>query len=67
MLKIKDSVDLKELEKFNLKFNVENGRYEYIERNLDGETYISVNFWNRNILFTQRKNMTIFVWKFYMI
>lgn len=56
MLKIKDSVDLKELEKFSLKFNEENGRYEYIERNCDGETYIFINSWNRKILFVQRKN-----------
>lgn len=56
MLKIKDSVDLKELEKFGLKFNEENGRYEYIERNIDGETYIFINSWNKKILFVQRKN-----------
>lgn len=56
MLKIKDSVDLKELEKFGLKFNEKNGRYEYIERNYGGETYIFINSWNKKILFVQREN-----------
>ena len=56
MLKIKDEVDLKELEKFGLEFNDNNGRYEYIERTYDGETYIFINFWNKKILFVQRKN-----------
>ena len=56
MLKIKDSVDLKELEKTGLKFNEENGRYEYIERNSYGETYIFINSWNKKILFVQGKN-----------
>lgn len=56
MLKIKDSVDLKELEKFTLKFNEENGRYEYIGRNFNGKTYIFINSWNRKILFVKGKN-----------
>ena len=56
MLRIKKEVELKELEKFNLKFNEENGRYEYIERNLSGFTYIVINSWNRIILFEQEKN-----------
>lgn len=55
MLKIKDNVDLKELETFNLKFNEENGRYEYVERNYDGATYILINSWNKKILFAQGK------------
>lgn len=55
MLKIKDNVDLKELERFNLKFNEENGRYEYVERNCDGATYILINSWNKKILFVQGK------------
>ena len=55
MLKIKYSVDLKELEKFGLKFNEQNGRYEYTERNCDGETYILINSWNNKILFVQGK------------
>lgn len=56
MLRIKKEVKLEELEKFSLKFNEENGRYEYIERNCDGFTYININSWNRKILFVQRKN-----------
>ena len=56
MLKVKDNVDLKELEKFGLKLHEETGRYEYIKRNCGGETYIFINSWNKKILFVQRKN-----------
>ena len=56
MLRIKKEVDLKELEKFGLEFNEENGKYEYKERHCDGFTYININSWNRKILFVQLKN-----------
>ena len=55
MLRIKKEVDLKELEKFKFEFNENNGKYGYVERNCDGFTYISINSWNRNILFKQEK------------
>ena len=55
MLRIKKEVDLKELEKFGFEFNENNGKYEYVERNCDGFTYISIKSWNRNILFEQEK------------
>lgn len=55
MLKIKDDVDLKELEKFGFEFNENNGKYGYVERDCDGFTYININSWNRKILFEQEK------------
>lgn len=55
MLRIKKEVDLKELEKFGFKFNEGNGKYECMERNCDGFTYININSWNRKILFVQAK------------
>ena len=48
-------IDLKELEKFGFKFNENNGKYGYVERNCDGFTYININCWNRKILFEQEK------------
>ena len=56
MLKIKDNVDLQELDKFEFRYNDNTGRYEYLERNIDGATYIYVNTWNRKILYRQEKN-----------
>ena len=56
MLKIKDNVDLQELNKFEFRYNDNTGRYEYLERNIDGATYIYVNTWNRKILYRQEKN-----------
>lgn len=55
MLKIKDSVDLKELEKFGFKYFDSVGQFKYCERNIDGATYIYVNVWNRRILYRQDK------------
>lgn len=46
-------IELEELEKFE--FNENNGKYGYVERNYDGFTYISINSWNRKILFEQEK------------
>lgn len=51
-----EKIELEELEKFGLEFNEENGKYEYMERNCDGFTYININSWNRKILFVQAKN-----------
>ena len=55
MLKIKDNVDLKELEKFGFRYFDSVGQYQYSERNIDGATYIYVNIWNRRILYRQDK------------
>ena len=54
-LRIKDNVDLKELEKFGFQYFDSVGRYKYSERNIDGATYIYVNIWNRRILYRQDK------------
>ena len=53
MLKIKDDVDLKELEKFGLKY-VEEGKgnpemYEWIRETTDKFDYVDVYIWNRKI------------------
>lgn len=48
MLKIKDNVDLKELEKFGFKFNESIGKW-YFE-NLSMFEYIYINSWNRKII-----------------
>ena len=56
MLKIKDNVDLKELEKFGFRYSDSEGRYKYRERNVDGVTCIWINAWNRRILYRQDKN-----------
>lgn len=55
MLKIKDNVDLKELEKFGFRYSDSDGQYKYRERNIDGITSIRVNAWNRRILYRQDK------------
>ena len=55
MLKVKDNVDLKELENFGFKYYDYSGQYKICERNIDGETYIYINVWNRKILFRQDK------------
>lgn len=55
MLKIKDSVDLKELEKFGFKYYENCGRYKFTERNIDGATYIYINVWNRRIVYRQER------------
>ena len=46
-LRIKDNVDLKELEKFGFKYNDYSGQYKICERNIDGTTYIYINVWNK--------------------
>ena len=53
MLKIRDDIDLKELEKFGFDFDDSTGRWLFRERNLYGKTYILINSWNRRILFKQ--------------
>lgn len=54
MLKIRDDVDLKELEKY-YGFNYFDGcgQYKFTERNVDGATYIYINVWNRKIIYRQ--------------
>ena len=46
MLKIKDDIDLKELEKFKFKFRDYSGRYEYYNKSY---VVIYINSWNREI------------------
>ena len=55
MLKIKDEVDLKELEKFGFQYADRTGKYKFCERNIEGATYICVNVWNRRIIFRQER------------
>ena len=57
MLKVKDNVDLKELENFGFEYNDYSGQYKICERNIDGATYIYINVWNRKILFRQDKSL----------
>ena len=57
MLKVKDNVDLKELENFGFKYNDYYGQYKICERNIDGATYIYINVWNKKILFRQDKSL----------
>ena len=57
MLKVKDNVDLKELENFGFKYNDYSGQYKICERNIDGATYIYINVWNKKILFRQDKSL----------
>lgn len=57
MLKIRDGVDLKELEKYGFKYNDNCGQYKICERNIDGSTFIYINVWNRKILFKQDKTL----------
>lgn len=56
MLKVKDSIDLKELENFGFEYNDYSGQYKICERNIDGATYIYINVWNKKILFRQDKS-----------
>lgn len=56
MLKIRDDVDLKELEKcYDFKYFDDCGQYKFTERNIDGATYIYINAWNRKIVYRQDK------------
>ena len=51
MLKIKDDVDLKKLEKFGFKFNEDSGKYLYNIKLKDGNGGITLTIqsWNRKI------------------
>lgn len=56
MLKIRDDVDLKELETiWKFKYFDNSGQYKFTERNIDGATYIYINAWNRKIVYRQEK------------
>lgn len=56
MLKIRDDVDLKELEtKWEFRYFDRCGQYRFTERNIDGATYIYINSWNRKIVYRQEK------------
>ena len=52
-LKIKDSVDLKELEKFGFIFDNSDGIFRHTERNYQGSASIRIRSWDRRILFRQ--------------
>ena len=56
-LRIKDNVDLKELENFGFKYNDYSGQYKICERDIARATYIYINVWNRKILFRQDKSL----------
>lgn len=49
MLKIKDAIDLKELEKFGFHYDDEYGSYKLRGKGIYNFDYICVNSWNRNI------------------
>ena len=52
MLKIRDDVDLKELETiWRFQYFDNSGQYKFTERNIDGATYIYINVWNRKIVY----------------
>ena len=56
MWKIRDDIDLKELETtWGFLYFDSCGQYRFTERNLDGATYIYINSWNRKILYRQEK------------
>ena len=57
MWRVKDSVDLKELEKFEFKYNDYSEQYKICKRNIDRTTYIYINVWNKKILFRQDKSL----------
>lgn len=57
MLKIKDSVDLKELEKYEFEYDDYNGQYFFRERNIGGLTKITINIWNRKIILVQQNSV----------
>lgn len=54
-LRIRDDVDLKELEKFGFTYFDNCGQYKSTERNIDGATYIYINVWNRKIVYRKEK------------
>ena len=55
MLKIKDNVEFYELIQREFRYDDNDGKFKYIERNLDGDTYIYINKWNRKVVFKQGK------------
>lgn len=66
MLKIKDDVDLKKLEKLGFKYCDNTGQYRFIERDVGGASYICINVWNRKIVYRQDKeNDNMCLEKFY--
>jgi hypothetical protein len=49
MLKIKDNVDLKELEKFGFEFDDKIGRWLCLDKKSLIKTYVKINSWNGKI------------------
>ena len=66
-LKVREDVDLKELEKhYGFKYVDNSGQYKFTERNIDGATYIYINTWNRKIVYRQdRENDNMCLEKLY--
>ena len=67
MLKIRDDLDLKELEKYyGFKYFDDFGQYKFTERNIGGATYIYINTWNRKIVYRKdRENDNMCLEKLY--
>ena len=66
MLKIKDNIDFSELVQMDFKYDDNDGRFKYCERNIDGATYIYINKWNRKIIYRQDKvSDTLCLFKLY--
>jgi len=58
MLKIKNDVDLKILEKYGFVYNDKSGKY-IVRPPIDLDVfYISINIWNRKIEISDKSNMT---------
>ena len=62
-VKIKDNVDLKELEKFGLSFDEETGKYEcriggwWFNGDYDKPSYVLINVWNKKICIELGENV----------
>ena len=55
MLKIKDGINLKELEKYGFKYYDKTGQYKFDEKNTIWTNCMYINVWNKKITFKQEK------------
>ena len=53
IVKIKDDVDLKELEKFGFEYNDDTGIYTFVKKDSYKSLWIDIRVWSRRILFKQ--------------
>ena len=53
IVKIKDDVDLKELEKFGFEYNDDTGIYTFVKKDSYNSLWIDIRVWSRKILFRQ--------------